>query len=122
MKRLLIYTAGRFRGPTPWAVHQNVLKAEWAALVVIDLGAFPVIPHKIGEHFDGIGSQEFWLESTLELMRRCDAVFVYDDADLKISQGTIGEVAEAKRLGIPVLIGEESLEVWMVGRKYLPGD
>ena len=50
---------------------------------------------------DGTESAQFWLAGTLELMRRCDAVLVLPG--YSFSEGTKGEIAEADRLGLPVM-------------------
>lgn len=45
-------------------------------------------------------SDRFWLEGTLELLRRCDAVLLVPGWEK--SSGTRAEIEEAERLGIPV--------------------
>jgi hypothetical protein len=98
----LIYIAGPFRGPSAWAIKQNVHAAEQAAAEVITRGlGFPVTPHSIGANFHGHGSDDLWLAGTLELMRRCDVVFALPTWEA--SQGARGEIEEARRLGIPVV-------------------
>lgn len=60
----------------------------------------PLIPHANTRYFHGVGSDEFWLQGTLELMCRCDAVYLCPG--WKNSQGSLGEKHEADRRGIPV--------------------
>ena len=96
----IIYIAGAYRGDNAWEVTQNVNAAECVAWDVARRGYMPLCPHTNTRNFDGTLTPEFWLEGTLELMRRCDAVVLVPG--WKMSQGTHGEIAEAKRLGIPV--------------------
>lgn len=110
----LVYVAGKFRGPTPLEIHMNVCQAERAGAVVAALGFMPVIPHKNTENFHAsLGLPDsFWLEGTLEMLRRCDAVYVFEPNHVINSQGTRGEADEALRLGIPVLLGFPDLVAW----------
>lgn len=75
----LIYIAGKFRGQTPWAVEQNVRRAEEAGHAVAHLGGMPVIPHTMLRFFDRQCTDLFWLMGTSSLLRQCDAVlFLWD--------------------------------------------
>jgi hypothetical protein len=105
----LVYIAGAFRAATPWAVHRNVARAEAAALQVAEAGAMPVCPHKISEHFDGLLTDAFWLAGTMELMRRCDAVYIFDPEHILRSRGTEAEVAQADLCGLPIFVGGTGL-------------
>lgn len=109
----IVYVAGPFRGPTPWDVAENVRRAERLGLEVAKLGAMPLIPHANTAHFDGQLTGQFWVDGTLELMRRCDAVvLVRGWGD---SSGTLGEIAEAQRFGIPVFGDLFALDMWLRG-------
>lgn len=113
----VVYVAGPFRGRSNWDVKQNVRVAETASLRVAELGAMPLCPHKNTENFDGLLTAEFWLEGTKELMRRCDAVYVcVPEATATSSAGTMGEIAEARRMGIPVFFRFDDLAAWLRNR------
>jgi len=97
----LVYCAGPYRAKTGWEIDQNISRArQWGALVAA-AGAYPVIPHSNTAHFDGIAEDKFWLDSTLELMRRCDAVLMMDG--WTESSGSRAEKALAEKLKMPVL-------------------
>jgi hypothetical protein len=101
----LVYVAGRYRGKTPSNVALNIAAAQHVGLLVAQSGAMPVIPHKNTEgfeHLDPSIHDEFWLEGTLAIMRKCDAVVLVPGWEQ--SSGTRGEVAESQRLGIPVYL------------------
>jgi hypothetical protein len=60
-----------------------------------------LIPPVPAVRAEGIGDYEYWCEATLELMRRCDVVYAMQGWEN--SKGARGEVAEANKLGIPVI-------------------
>jgi hypothetical protein len=78
---------------------------------VVLLGAAPLCPHSIGAHFTGVGDYEFWIEATVEMMRRCDAVLF--TADYERSSGAVREEAEAKRIGLPRFYSVAELSAWL---------
>ena len=91
----VIYIAGPFRASTHWGVVQNVRRAEVWGLEVAKAGHMPLIPHANTPHFHGLGSEDFWIEGTAELLRRCDGIIAIPWS--KDSSGTRGELAEASR-------------------------
>lgn len=109
---IVVYVAGKFRGRNDWEVAENVRAAERAGFEVAKLGVMPLIPHTNTAHFDGTLTPEFWVDGTKELMRRADAVYVFDKWDLDRSSGTRGEVEEAKKLAMPVFFSLVDLQVW----------
>jgi hypothetical protein len=111
----VVYIAGRFRGNTAWEVAENVRIAERVGFEVARLGAMPLIPHANTAHFDGTFTAEFWLEGTLELLRRCDADLTVDNW-LK-SAGAQLEVVEARKRGMPVFHDHGDLAEWLSGHK-----
>lgn len=74
----------------------------------------PVIPHANTagfEHYDPSLPDQFWLDGTLEMMRRCDCVVLCPGWEK--STGTLSEIAEAQRLSIPVFSSvEEMVNGW----------
>lgn len=99
----LIYVAGKYRAATREAVAANIETARQVGIEAARLGWYPVIPHcntahmelETLEHCD-----QFWLAGTLELMTRCDAVVLVPGWET--SEGTLGEIAKADQLQIPV--------------------
>lgn len=98
----IVYIAGRFRGDDAWAIRCHVHAAECAAREVARCGAMPLTPHSIGAHMHGTESADFWLEGTLELMRRSDIVLVLPGFERSV--GSLGEIGEARYLRIPVIL------------------
>jgi nucleoside 2-deoxyribosyltransferase len=94
---LLVYVAGPYRGD----VKRNVALAETnAARLTLNSIGF-ICPHSNGNPHDHLDlPDQYWIESTLEIMRRCDALLVV--GDWAKSEGTIGEIGEARKLGKPI--------------------
>lgn len=109
-RKPVVYVAGRFRAADGWKINENVFAAEKAGRAVAALGAMPLIPHSIGAHMAGTEDDSFWLTGTLELMRRCDVVLVLPG--YQESQGTQGEIAEAQRIGLPVIMPQNGAPGW----------
>jgi len=109
---IVVYVAGAYKAPTSWQREQNVRRAENAALEIAKLGASPLCPHTNTRFFEGECTPEFWYEATMELLRRCDAIFVIG-SDWQQSEGTVREVEEATRLKKPVFFSLWALEQWV---------
>ena len=103
----VIYIAGKYRGPTPWAIEQNIRAAEDVAAKVWAAGHVALCPHANARHMlDGNTADEAALAGTMELLRRCDAVLCV--SNWRDSVGARAEVEEARRLGLPVFgVGSE---------------
>lgn len=113
----IVYVAGPFRANTAWGIECNVRRAEEAAaMLVMEFGVMPMIPHANTRYFHGMGDDSFWLEGTLELMRRCDALYLIDGWEA--SSGSRGERAEAERMRFPIFTSENHVDI----RRWLKGD
>lgn len=107
----LVYIAGAYRAKAGRTVEQNIADATQQAVNVCwlpQLAAwYPVTPHLNTAHFEDKlllqeVEDEYWLNGTMEMMRRCDAVLLIKPDAAEHSTGTAAEVATAKALGIPV--------------------
>lgn len=107
----VVYVAGKFRGANAWEVAENVRVAERVGMEVAQAGAMPMIPHANTAHFDGTMDDQFWLDGTMELLRRCDAVALA--GNWRASGGACMEKDEAHRLGIPVFFSIHELRHWL---------
>lgn len=112
MNPRLIYVIGPFRGKTAWDVEKNIRRAEEAAVEIVRLGAYPVCPHtNTRGYFSGLASDDFFLEATKELLRRCDGALVLPT--WTSSSGSVGEIAECYSRGIPMFDDLEELAEWL---------
>lgn len=107
----IVYIAGPFRGLTNYQIKCNVRRAEAAGLEVCKLGAMALIPHKNTEEFQGELPDEFWLDGTLALLRRSDALLAIEGWER--SSGSRGEIGEANKLHIPVFYTIEEVRAWL---------
>jgi hypothetical protein len=113
MKPALVYIAGPYRASDPWEVERNVRSAELWIPHIAALGVVPICVHSMYRFFDKSAdvSADYWIKGTLEIMRRCDAVFVRPGD--YVSEGTEGEINEANALGIPVFKTLRGLCGWI---------
>lgn len=106
----VIYVAGPYRGPSREAIELNIQVARKVGALAARKGWSPIIPHANTGHLDVIVpdcSEQFWLDATLELMRRCDALVLCPG--WKLSSGTCAEIDEARRLGMPIYVSDHEL-------------
>lgn len=110
----LIYIAGPYRPYTEadgtWiGTPMNIRNAEVTAVNLVNelghLGLFPVVPHLNTRDFETqveLNSDQYFLNGTMALLERCDAVLLtMPNADV-VSVGTKAEVHRAYQLGIQV--------------------
>ena len=106
----LIYICGPFRAETYWAQEQNVRVAEDAAVSCWRHGFAVICPHANTRFFQGAVPDKVWLEGDLEIVRRCDALYLVDG--WQHSEGASGEIELAGKLGIPVFSDFGALLAW----------
>lgn len=99
----VVYVAGPYRAKTREAVELNIQSARRVGLECCRKGWSPIIPHSNTAHLDAVDPSipdDFWLASTMELLRRADAVVLCPGWER--SAGTLAEVAVAKSLGMSI--------------------
>lgn len=117
----LIYIAGPYRPYTcadgTWVgTSMNTRNAEVTAVNLVNelghLGLFPVVPHLNTRGFESQvkkNSDQYFLDGTMAILERCDAVLLtMPNADV-VSVGTKAEVHRAHQLGIQVYRSFDSL-------------
>ena len=107
----LVYVAGPYRSKLgSYGVHANIHEAWKVGVEVAAIGHYPVIPHTNTLHMDGLQSDQFFLDGTLELMARCDAVLMMSTWEQ--SAGARGEHEAALNWSMPVFYSLEALAAW----------
>jgi len=96
----VIYVAGAFRAQTQWGIMLNVRKAEDASLELWKRGYAVICPHTMTQHFQDECPDRVWLDGCIELLKRCDALFLVDG--WSNSRGATEEIRMAELLGIPL--------------------
>ena len=97
MKPTLVYIAGPYRGRTTAEITGNIRRAEQYTEKLLRMGFFVYCPHKNTSHLDGCVPETFFLDMGLEMLRRCDAIFVMPDSEYSL--GTAAEIQLARELG-----------------------
>jgi hypothetical protein len=96
----VVYVAGPFRGANGWKIEQNIRRAEELGIRVAEAGAMPLIPHANTRFFHGTCTDQFWLDGTMELLRRCDAIIMTENWEE--SSGAKSEYHLAMKLRLPI--------------------
>lgn len=103
----LCYIAGPYRANTLNEIRRNIRAAERASEAAVRLGFYPVSPHACTAFFDAPDRIRLWLEGGIEALKRCDAIMLCPG--WRDSEGTMAELAEAKRRGMPVYLHHEKI-------------
>lgn len=114
----VIYLIGPYRSDTEYGVHRNIQEAERQAAEIWRLGAFCFCPHKNTAYLGGVVPDETFLQGDLEFMRRCDAVYVGENADRSL--GGQAELAEARHIGLPIIWSMAGVYHWVRGEPAPP--
>ena len=72
----IIYIAGPYRGASESAVFDNIMRAREAAQRLWSLGWVVICPHLNSMFMTGQDNQ--FLKGDLEILSRCDAIFMLD--------------------------------------------
>ena len=100
----VIYIASPFSEGDP---RFNVDRQNEVANILLNEGYAPLAPLLLGDAMERMQSRmwEEWIECCLAWVAKCDALLRLDGE----SRGADLEVAEARRLGIPVVFNVEEL-------------
>ena len=101
----VIYIAGKYRAKTEWQLIENIRAAESAARRLWSEGWACICPHKNTSHFGGLFPDEekdyrTWIEGDLEILRRCDAIYMLKN--WQTSNGAKKELQLALLLGLEI--------------------
>ena len=113
MRPKLIYIAGPYTPTEESSVEQNIAAARKVAEQVASPKIFPIVPHNTGTAIEHIGDYQFWINGTIELMHRCDAVLAMPTWER--SRGATDEVRDADRVHLPVFYNIPDLIGWVSG-------
>lgn len=107
----MIYIAGPFRAPTPFAIEMNIRRAEEMAYRVWQLGSCAICPHTLGRITHGNFEDPFLLDAMKLLLSRCDAVLLMPN--WQDSKGTQAEVVLAQEMKLPIHDTIHDLMQWL---------
>jgi len=99
----VIFICGPYRADTEAGILENISRAEaWARRFWAD-GAAVICPHKNSSMMGGAIPEENFLNGYLEILGRCDTLFVMPGWEK--SEGARAEIKEARRLGLEIIYG-----------------
>jgi len=111
----VIYVAGKYSAISEWDLEENIHHAATIARRLWLQGWATICPHMNTAHFGGYrqnGSDAFknmWREGDLELVRRCDAIYMLEGWEQ--SEGAKQELELAKELNLDVFYEENKNEL-----------
>lgn len=88
----VVYVSGPYRAPTVYGIVQNIRRAEQIAIALWQKGFAVICPHTNTALMDGsisIKDSETFIKGDLEIVKRCDAVFL-----MKNWENSVGAVLE----------------------------
>lgn len=97
----VIFVSGPYRAATEREVVNNIRRAEAAALRLWREGWAVICPHLNTAHFGGYCEDSTWLAGDLEILRRCDAIYMLPGWEN--SEGASAEFTVAKHAGLEIL-------------------
>jgi len=103
MKKV-IYVAGKYRARTIFGVIWNILKARKKAIELWKEGWVVICPHMNTALFDGHCEDNVWLDGDLEIVKRCDAIYMSNG--FRDSKGAMEELYTAISAGLEIYMGE----------------
>lgn len=96
----VIFVSGAYRADTLQGVMNNIARARKVALKLWQEGWAVICPHSNTALFDGAADDSVWLEGGLEILRRCDAIYMMKGWGSSI--GSIEERSFALELGLEI--------------------
>jgi len=97
----VIYIAGPYRADTFNGIWDNIREAEKVAIKIWQSGDYALCPHLNTQLFDDVAAPEVFLAGGLELLRRCDKVYMMKK--WRQSEGAIKEHDLAIELGLELV-------------------
>ena len=97
----IIYVAGAYRNKTEWGLIENIRHAEKEAIKLWQEGWAVICPHKNTAHFGGLCPDDTWLKGDIEMLKRCDAIYMLKG--WQKSEGANMELATAKNSKLEVI-------------------
>ena len=96
----VIFVSGKYRADTEYKLLANIEHARTEAHMLWCSGWAVFCPH-MNTAFMGDGDDLKYLDGDLEILRRCDAIYMLKGADCSL--GAIEELKLAKELGLEII-------------------
>lgn len=77
----IIFVSGKYTDKKYIEIEENIKLAEYASIELLRRGWVVICPHKNYAHFEiyqstGIFDYDFWLKCSIEILKKCDAIFL----------------------------------------------
>jgi len=110
---MMVYLASPYSSPDPLIVRTRYLLAMQATAILINRGVFVYSPivhcHELAARHSMPTDFGFWRDYNLDMIRRCDALYVLALPGWDKSIGVDGEITFARSFSLPVhFIDEEA--------------
>ena len=113
LRKKIIYVSGKYSASTSEQIQENILTARSYAILIWEKGYTALCPHLNTLNFEEHSSLEYddYIEGDLELISRCNGVFMLPDwID---SKGANIEREYATNIGLPVFYDLDVLEEYI---------
>jgi hypothetical protein len=100
----VVYISGAYRASSQNEVFENIMRARAAAVKLWNQGYAVICPHTNSIFMDGVNTDTTFLEGDLELLKRCDCIYMLKG--WYRSQGATAELELAKKLNMEIIYEE----------------
>ena len=104
----IIYVAGAYRAKSEWELCQNIEASRQASARLWAQGWAVISPHMNTAHFGGICPDQSFLDGDLEIIKRCDAIYMLKGWE--ISSGSVTEHKLAMDIGLDIFYEEDEYD------------
>ena len=101
----VIFVSGKYRASSESGVVENIRKAEAVSIMLWQAGWAVFCPHKNSALFGGLCDDSVWLEGDIEILKRCDAIYML--FNWQDSVGAKEEYRIALDLGLEIIFQEK---------------
>jgi len=105
----VVYIAGSYRADTEWGLVENIRRAEAAAIRLWKQGYAVICPQKNTAHFGGLCDDSIWLEGDIEILKRCDIIYML--RGFHLSKGSCEELRIAVQNNIKVIYEQDDIRL-----------
>ncbi len=100
----VIYISGQYRNKTIGGTFKNIMHARDAAIKLWNENWIVICPHLNTFSMDGLCPDNVWLKGDLEILRRCDSIYML--SGFRSSSGAMEEYKLALKLEKEILYEE----------------
>ena len=106
----VIYIAGKYTDGNKQSTNLNIDKAERISKKIWKNGMAAICPHLNTRNWNGLLSQDEFIEGYFSIVKKCDAMIMLDN--WKDSEGAQAEHWLAASYGIPIFYNLNDLKEW----------